>query len=303
MTDQAGSVSIGFVGLGRMGAPMAARLVAAGHSVQGYDIAEEARARLGAAGGIPAPVLTDVARADVIILMLPDTAAVTSVLRTAGLAAALRAGTTIIDMSSSDPMGTRALEREMAERGLKLIDAPVSGGVKGAEAGKLTIMVGCATNDFEKTAGLLAPLGRVVHAGGVGAGHAIKALNNLLSATHLMVTNEAMRVGRKFGLDPKIMLDILNTSSGRSGSTENKWPNFIINGKYNSGFSLRLMVKDMKIATRLGEDVGEPMMLGEEAVALWEQAAAALSSSADHTEVASWTGGESAGPRTGTGSV
>lgn len=288
----AAPATIAFVGLGRMGVPMAARMVAAGHTVYGYDIADGARRRLEQVGGKPLSVLAEVAGAQVIILMLPDSAAVSAVLHDTALGPKLRSGTTIIDMSSSEPMATRKLAEDVTRRGMRLLDAPVSGGVKGAEAGKLTIMVGAPETDYVDLAALLAPMGRVVRAGDVGAGHAIKALNNLLSAAHLLVTSEAMRVGQQFGLDPKVMLDIFNTSSGRSGSTENKWPNFIISGKYDSGFALRLMVKDMKIAVGLGEDVGVPMALGEVAQALWQDAADALPATADHTHIATWPGPE-----------
>ncbi|HEY1720397.1 MAG TPA: NAD(P)-dependent oxidoreductase [Magnetospirillaceae bacterium] len=284
------TTTIGFIGLGRMGLPMAARMVTAGHTVYGYDVAEMARQRLAQVGGKPVSDLAEVAAAHTIILMLPDSAAVSAVLHDAALESKLRPGTTVIDMSSSEPMETRKLAEEVARRGMRLLDAPVSGGVKGAEAGKLTIMIGVPEAEYADLAVLLAPLGRMVRAGDVGAGHAVKALNNLLSAAHLLATSEAIRVGQRFGLDPKVMLDIFNTSSGRSGSTENKWPNFIISEKYDSGFALRLMVKDMKIAVDLGNDLGVSMALGEAARALWQDAADTLPATADHTHIATWPG-------------
>jgi 3-hydroxyisobutyrate dehydrogenase len=280
--------SIGFVGLGRMGAPMAARLIKAGHRVVGYDVSQAARNLLAEHGGRPVSTLAETARADVIILMLPDSTAVTAVLRDSAFLSGLSPGMTIIDMGSSEPMVTRRLSAELGSRGVSLFDAPVSGGVKGAQDGKLTIMVGAPQGPMAEIFQLLSPLGRVVHAGHVGAGHAVKALNNLLSATHLLATSEAMRVGEKFGLDPETMLEIFNSSSGRSGSTEAKWPRFIATGKYDSGFALRLMVKDMRIATKLGDDLGLPMELGQKAEALWEEAADALPSAADHTCIATW---------------
>ncbi|MCB1485828.1 MAG: NAD(P)-dependent oxidoreductase [Bauldia sp.] len=282
--------SIGFIGLGRMGMPMSARLVAAGHRLLGFDLSDAIRARFAEQGGEPVSSPEEAAAADVVILMLPDSAAVASVVADSGFSAAIRPETTIIDMGSSEPMATRALAGAMAERGVRFFDAPVSGGVRGAEDGKLTIMVGSPEDAFAALADLLSPLGRVVHAGEVGSGHAIKALNNLLSATHLMATNEAIRVGKNFGLDPKVMLDIINSSSGRSGSSEVKWPRFILNETYDSGFALRLMLKDMKIAVGLGEEVGAPMALGKDAEMLWEEAAAILPATADHTFVATWSG-------------
>jgi 3-hydroxyisobutyrate dehydrogenase len=122
----------------------------------------------------------------------------------------------------------------------------------------------------------------------VGAGDAVKALNNLMSATHLLVTSEAMEAARRFGLDAATVLDVVNTSSGRSGSTQNKWPNFILPETYDSGFGLRLMLKDMRIALSLAESLGAPRELSRRAVDLWDEAAQALDPAADHTEVARW---------------
>ncbi|MEZ5189969.1 MAG: NAD-binding protein [Schumannella sp.] len=135
---------------------------------------------------------------------------------------------------------------------------------------------------------MLGHLGTVRHAGAVGSGHAIKALNNLISATHLWITSEAILAGERFGLDPQVMLDIINGSSGRSGSSENKWPRFILPGGYDSGFGLRLMLKDMRTATALAGQLGASIGLGEAAVERWARAADDLPPAADHTEVARW---------------
>ena len=198
-------------------------------------------------------------------------------------------------MSSSEPLRTRALAARLAERGIRMVDAPVSGGVKGAERGALTIMVGGDDADVARVMPVLETLGRPVHAGAIGSGHAVKALNNLLSATHLWVTSEAIEAGRRFGLDPEVMLAVFNGSSGRSGSTENKWPNFILPGTFDSGFGLRLMLKDMRIAVQLAQQSGAPSRLGADAVDLWAQAADGLPATADHTEVARWIADEGAG--------
>ena len=170
--------------------------------------------------------------------------------------------------------------------GASLIDAPVSGGVKGAMQGTLTVMVGGDVTVVEDSRALLETFGRVVHVGDVGAGHAVKALNNLMSATHLWITGEAMVAGERFGLRPEVMLEVFNSSSGKSGSTENKWPNFILTESYNTGFALRLMLKDMRIATALAEQVGAPGALGSYARDLWDTASQGLPATADHTEVA-----------------
>ncbi|HTT91676.1 MAG TPA: NAD(P)-dependent oxidoreductase [Acidimicrobiales bacterium] len=281
--------AVGFVGLGRMGMPMSRRLAQAGYWVKGYDVSAEARSRASENGVKEASSLGEAADgADIVILMLPTSAEVAAVVDEELLHDHLPPGALIVDMSSSEPLRTRDLAERMGNAGWYFIDAPVSGGVSGAEAGTLTVMIGGGVGEVERARPFLEHLGRVVHAGPVGAGHAIKALNNLLSATHLWATTEAMIVGQRFGLDPQVMLDIFNSSSGRSGSTANKWPNFILPGTYNSGFGLRLMVKDMGTAVRLSEQMGVSSELGQAALRLWEQAAERLPAEADHTEVARW---------------
>jgi 3-hydroxyisobutyrate dehydrogenase len=287
MTEVIRTVAV--VGLGNMGTPMAARLVGAGLAVRVSDISADARARAAAAGATDAPdVATAVAGADAVILMLPDSTIVASVVRDPEFREALAPHAIVIDMSSSEPARTRELAAGLAERGIRMIDAPVSGGVKGAVAGTLMIMVGGTAEELELVRPVLEVFGRPVHAGPVGAGDAIKALNNLLSATHLWITSEAIAAGERFGLDPEVMLAVFNGSSGRSGSTENKWPNFVIPGGFDSGFGLALMLKDMRIAVQLSEQAGAPSALGAGAVELWARAAADLGPGADHTEVARW---------------
>jgi 3-hydroxyisobutyrate dehydrogenase len=281
------SETVAFVGLGNMGGPMSARLIQAGYRVRGYDVAEPARQALAAAGGTAAPDLAGAVRgAPVIVLMLPNSDIVAATVHDGGFV--VERGAIVVDMSSSEPMRTRALAAELADRGVTLVDAPVSGGVSRARTGELTIMAGGEPADLGRVAPILARLGRVTRAGAVGSGHAVKALNNLLSATHLLVTCEAILAGERFGLDPETMLSIFNSSSGRSGSTENKWPNFILPGTYDSGFGLRLMVKDMRIATGLADQVGAPDPLGHAATELWARAAEALDATADHTEIVNW---------------
>ena len=225
MSDEAAGSLVGFVGLGRMGAPMARSLLGAGWQVIGYDPMAEARDRLIDAGGRAARKVADLGEASIVILMLPDSGVVRSVLFDDGLADALEPDTTVIDMSSSEPLQTREVAARLAERRIRLVDAPVSGGVKGAVSGTLTIMVGGADDDMTRVAPVLLAIGKPQHVGPVAAGHALKALNNLMSATHLWITSEAMLTGEAFGLDPAEMLETVNGSSGRSGSTDNKWPN------------------------------------------------------------------------------
>lgn len=281
--------TVAFVGLGNMGGPMSARLVRAGYAVTGHDPVPEARAALARAGGRTAGTAAEAVRdADVVVLMLPSSAVVEAVLGDPAVLAALGEGSTVVDMSSSDPMSTRRLAASLDARSVTLVDAPVSGGVKGAENGRLTIMVGGAEDEVERLAPLLATMGTARRAGEVGAGHALKAINNLLSATHLLATAEGVLAGERFGLDPSVMVELINSSSGRSGSTDNKFPNFVLPGTYDSGFGMRLMVKDMRIAVGLARELGVAGPLTDHAVALWEQALVTLPDTADHTEIARW---------------
>ena len=284
--------TIGFAGLGHMGTPMVGRLAAAGHLLRVYDVDPAARARHEGMDGVAVVgQVTDIADgADVVILMLPDSAVVAQVLLADGLLEHVAASAVVIDMSSSVPARTRELAAAAAQRGVTLIDAPVSGGVAGARSGSLTIMAGGPAEILDQVRPVLEVLGsHVVHAGDmVGAGHAVKALNNLMSAAHLLASSEALLAGRQFGLDPAVMLTIVNSSSGRSGSTEVKWPKFILPEAYDSGFGLRLMLKDMRIALELEQQVGVPAPLGQAAVAAWAAAAQELPPAADHTEIARW---------------
>jgi 3-hydroxyisobutyrate dehydrogenase len=281
------STAIGFVGLGNMGAVMSARLVAAGFTVHGFDLSPTARAALADAGGLAHDNLGDAVRdASTVILMLPRSDVVEAVVGDPQFT--LAAGTTVIDMSSSEPARTQALAAELGQREITLVDAPVSGGVAGAKAGRLTIMVGADAPAVDRLRPVFEPLGTPVSVGGVGAGHAVKALNNLLSATHLLSVAEVMAAGQRFGLDPQVMIDVFNSSSGQSRSTSSKWPDFVLPGTFNSGFALRMMVKDMRIALGLAELVGAPDRLSRSSLELWAAAADALPPTADQTELAAW---------------
>jgi len=279
-----------FIGLGRMGLPMAMRLLAAGHQVAGYDIDHAATASFAAAGGrVAQSAAAAAASADAVVLMLPSSTVVDQVLLDDGLLASLRAGQVVIDMSSSDPLHTRRLAHTAAERSIHLVDAPVSGGVPRAISGQLTIMVG----GDDVAVGLVRPLleamgGQISHLGPVGAGHAVKALNNLLGATSLLIASEALEVGRAFGLDLELLVETFNASTGRSWSTEHKLPTYVLTEAFDSGFDLALMVKDVQIARSLALSVGVVDGVTERTVDVWTRAMAELDVDADHTEIARW---------------
>jgi 3-hydroxyisobutyrate dehydrogenase len=280
---------VGFIGLGAMGGPMTRRLVEAGYEVKGFDLDDQARHRAELSGVAPVEQIEAAAAGiDILVLMLPDSNAVESVLTNELLISALSPNVAVVDMSSSEPLRTRSMAKLLSDHGVTLIDAPVSGGVAGAANGKLTVMAGGDVDVVGNLTPFLETFGKVLYAGPVGSGHAVKALNNLLSATHLLITSEAMATGERFGLDPELMLAIFNESSGRSASTQNKWPNFISTGSFDSGFGIGLMLKDMKIAIGLATEVNVPCELGQESVSVWSDAADQLGSKADHTQIARW---------------
>lgn len=280
--------AIAFIGLGRMGVPMAARLVGAGFTLRGWDLAPPARLAAAAAGIPLAASAAEACRdAAAVITMLPDGKAVRAALEDPAVAGTLTPDTLVIDMSSSDPLGTRALHAALAGRGVALIDAPVSGGVARAIDGTLAIMAGGEAAAIDRAATLFAAMGKhVFRCGPPGAGHAMKALNNYVSAAGLVAAVEAVAVGQRFGLDPSTMVDVLNASTGRNNSTEVKLKQHILSGGFGSGFSIGLMAKDLATAGALAEGLGIDAPLAVEMARRWRAAAEALGPGADHTAIA-----------------
>jgi 3-hydroxyisobutyrate dehydrogenase len=288
---------VGFVGLGHMGRPMACRLLAAGVPLALFDARPDAVDRVvSEAGGAPAASLLELARqSDVVITMLPDSIAVRAVIvgNDAGppdrLLDALRPGSVLIDMGSSVPTETQALGRILAARGVAMLDAPVSGGVARAVSGGLSIMIGGEAAVIARCRPLLDVLGRqLFEVGSLGAGHALKALNNLASAAGLAVAAEALLIGRRFGLDARRMLDVFNASSARNNSTETKFAQFVFSRSFASGFSLDLMVKDLATALDLADATATPAPLSVACRDLWTAAQADLGRGADHTAIVRW---------------
>jgi 3-hydroxyisobutyrate dehydrogenase len=277
---------IALLGLGAMGTPMARHVTGISEAMTLVDpIPGRANAlarELGVTGSeTPAAALG----ADLVILMLPDSAAVDVALYQSGLLDGLAPNSTILDMGSSDPARTVALAAEAATRGLGYVDAPVSGGVRGAEAATLAIMVGGADPDVARVWPVLETLGgSITHVGAAGAGHAMKALNNALSSVGLLAACEVLAIGRRFGLDPTVMLSVLNQSTGRNHATETKLARFILSRDFDSGFAMRLMVKDLTTAMSLpGATDGSLIARSQQE---WSAALRDLGESVDHTEVA-----------------
>jgi 3-hydroxyisobutyrate dehydrogenase len=286
---------IGFIGIGAMGFPMARRLVAAGHGVMVTDAdPERCDTFVGEVGGCRADSLAGLgAASEIVICMLPNgdivRRVVTGTSDEPGVASALAEGSVLIDMSSSAPWDTRRLGAELEKRGVRVLDAPVSGGVGKARTGELAIMAGGDAGTLDSVRPVLEAIGKkILHAGPLGAGQAVKALNNMLSAVGLFAASEVLIAASKFGLDPATVLEILNQSTGRNNSTENKLGQFVLNHAFNSGFALDLMVKDLTIAREIGERGKSPLLLGGLCRELCAAAMTQLDKGADHTEVARW---------------
>jgi 3-hydroxyisobutyrate dehydrogenase len=263
---------VGFVGLGAMGSRMVAHLKGfADVQVFDLDVARCEQAAASADGKAVASI-SAMADAQVVILMLPDSPIVDKVLRNE-LLKTLKSGALVIDMSSSTPANTIENAKLAKQHGITFIDAPVSGGIGGAESGKLAIMAGGEAEDFARALPLLNRMGtKVVHVGPVGSGHAVKALNNLLGATILVATSEIFAAGEKFGLDPAIMHQVIDASSGGSFMTAQAWPRAVLPKTWNFGFAMQLMNKDVGIAMSLIESTGVKTVLCEANAALWAKA-------------------------------
>jgi len=283
---------VGLIGLGNMGAPMGRRLAAAGFPLVVADAlaatADKFVAELPAGGRAERSAGPEaIARAcRVIITMLPDGKIVRDVLLGAnGLARHLTAGSVVVDMSSSSPVGTRELHADLAKLGIPLVDAPVSGGVKKAIDGSLAIMAGGASAQVERVLRVLEPMGKVFTTGGPGTGHAMKAMNNFLSAANLALAAEAVIAGQRFGLDPATMISIFNASTGRNTGTDSKFPNNVLPRTFNSGFALGLMAKDLRLALEVARATDAPVELLEACADIWAKAEQQLGGKADNTEV------------------
>lgn len=282
--------AIGFIGIGAMGTPMVACLRRAGYAVSLYDLNTRRAGEVAAeTGASTVASCADLARVSgVIITMLPNSAVVEAVLAGPdGVLAGLRSGTVLMEMSSGVPTRTRAIEPSVTAAGGTLVDAPVSGGVPRAIKGDLAIMFGGDAAVLEQVRPVLTAMGSsVIHTGSLGTAHAMKALNNLVSAGGFLVGIEALLIGSKFGLDPAVMVDALNASTGMNNSTQKKFKQFVLSREFNSGFGLDLMVKDLTIAMSVAEDVKTSVPFSRLCREMWAAAAGSLGAGLDHTDVA-----------------
>jgi 3-hydroxyisobutyrate dehydrogenase len=271
---------VGFIGLGNMGLPMAANLIKAGHAVSGFDVNEEAGARLAAGGGTKAQSIAEACKdAEVVITMLPAGEHVREVYHgEGGVLAAVAPATLLIDSSTIDVETARQVAQAAQARGLAMIDAPVSGGVAGAQAATLTFMVGGEDDAFERARPLLEAMGKtVVHAGGPGNGQAAKICNNMILGASMIVVAEAFLLAEKLGLDAQKLFDISSKSSGQCWSMTSYCPvpglvpTSPANRDYKAGFTAAMMLKDLKLAQAAARATRATTPLGAGAAAVYER--------------------------------
>ncbi len=281
---------IAFVGLGAMGWPMAARLVAAGHDVVGVDAVPGRAAQFAATvGGTAALEPSEAAQgAAMVVTILPTSRQVEQVID--AMRPALKSGTLVIEMTSGQPAITRRLATDLASASVLLVDAPVSGGVPRARDGTLAIMAGGSAAALDRAEPVLRAMGTTIHrVGDVGAGQAMKALNNLVSAGGFLIGIEALLIGQRAGLDPTAMVDVLNASSGMTNSSKSKFKQFVLSRRFDAGFGLDLMVKDLTIATEIGRDTATPAPFAALCREMWAAAAGMLGPGHDHTALAQFS--------------
>ena len=270
---------VGFVGLGAMGSVMSPLLVKAGYQVFGYDII----ANIDETSGVKQlDTLDDFSQFDAVIFMLPNSKIVSEVVTKL---LEINTKSILIDMSSSDPRDTKKLGKTIETKGLKFLDAPVSGGVSRAKTGDLMIMAGGKEEDLEIVKDLLSVMGTVQFAGPLGSGHAIKALNNYVSAAGLIASFEALATARSFGIKPENFLKIINGATGKNNTTEVKLDKFVVSEQFNSGFALDLMVKDVSIAHNLIKDLSSDNPLSSDVYNYLSESLKLLGDNPDHTEV------------------
>ncbi|MCB2078315.1 MAG: NAD(P)-dependent oxidoreductase [Novosphingobium sp.] len=279
-------MKIAFIGLGMMGRPMAERLLAHGFDVRVCDTnAALAEDFPEAWRATPREAAED---CELVVTMLPNGNIVSEVLTgSGGLLKGLKPGQIVVDCSSSDAAGTVALGKQLASEGVVLVDAPVSGGVPLAKEGKLTLMVGGAEDaTFTKIVPVLDCLGaRVMRVGGLGAGHAAKAINMAIAACTMAATCEGLAMGERFGIDPEVLLDVINSSTGRSMVGETVVKNHILTGTYAQGFALALMAKDVATADSMREHLGLTLPMLEKTHVQWDRALEAAAPGADFSEI------------------
>lgn len=279
---------IGFIGLGNMGAALARRLLSA-HTLHVWDLNQDAVDALVADGAIAAngPGGVGASGAEIILTCLPTSVQVEQVLFGAdGVAASLPKGALIADMTTGDPLATKDMAARLAEQGIDMIDAPVSGGVSGAEQGTIAIMIGAPQALFDKIRPAFEAISpNIFHAGETGSGHAMKLINNMISSCIRLATFEGVVLAAKAGIEPMRFAEILAKGSGRGYVADTSLPKFVIPGRLNQDFGLALMHKDLTLATKLGQDMQVPLTTGNYAREIFRSALNKLGEDVDITQL------------------
>ena len=279
--------NVGFIGVGRMGGPMARRLLEAGYGVTIYDTSEEAVAALEKLGARRAESPAAVASAaEIVIGSLPTPPIVQAV--ALGPKGVIE-GTEVkifIDVSTTGSVYAKRIAEGLAKKGIVQVDAPVSGGVKGAENGTLAVMVSCSDEIYARVKAILAVIGKLFHVGKEpGQGQTMKLMNNLLSATAMAISSEAVVMGVKAGLDPQMIVDVINAGSGRNSATQDKIPRCVIPRTFDFGFALALLNKDVRLCMEEADAIGVPMIVGNSVRQLLAITALTEGPNADMTDV------------------
>ena len=278
---------IAFAGIGNMGWPMAANLVKAGFEVTVCDVAPGRAASFATETGAKAAATPAEAAngADCVVIIVPTSKQVGEAVE--AMLPSLKAGMLVIDMTSGQPGRTREIAAMLEGHGIAMIDCPVSGGVPRAKSGQLAIMVGGPAAEIDRAEPVLKAMGTSVYrCGDIGAGQAMKALNNLVSAGGYLIGIEALLIGQRFGLDPTTMVDVLNASSGMNNSTQKKFKEYVLSRRFDAGFGLDLMVKDLSIALEVGRETTTPAPFSALCREMWLAAATSLGPGVDHTALA-----------------
>jgi 3-hydroxyisobutyrate dehydrogenase len=278
---------IAFAGIGNMGWPMAANLVKAGFDVTVCDVAPGRAASFATETGAKAAATPAeaAAGADCVVMIVPTSKQVAEAVE--AMLPSLKPGMLVMDMTSGQPGRTREIAAMLAGHGVAMIDCPVSGGVPRAKSGQLAIMVGGPDAEIDRAEPVLKAMGTSVYrCGDIGAGQAMKALNNLVSAGGYLIGIEALLIGQRFGLDPTTMVDVLNASSGMNNSTQKKFKEYVLSRRFDAGFGLDLMVKDLSIALEVGRETTTPAPFSALCREMWLAAATTLGPGVDHTAVA-----------------
>ena len=278
---------IAFAGIGNMGWPMAANLVKAGFDVTVCDVVPGRAASFATETGAKAAATPAeaAAGADCVVIIVPTSKQVGEAVE--AMLPSLKSGMLVIDMTSGQPGRTREIAAMLEGHGVPMIDCPVSGGVPRAKSGQLAIMVGGPAHEIDRAEPVLKAMGTSVYrCGDIGAGQAMKALNNLVSAGGYLIGIEALLIGQRFGLDPTTMVDVLNASSGMNNSTQKKFKEYVLSRRFDAGFGLDLMVKDLSIALEVGRETTTPAPFSALCREMWLAAATTLGPGVDHTAVA-----------------